>query len=366
MTVVWTVLLLAPAGCKPSGGGPEPMVCCAVLEVSRKTVELTESYTASIRGRQDIDLYPQITGKIERLCVTEGQRVRKGETLFVIDRVPYEAALRTAVANVKAAEAQVETARLDYESKQTLFQADIISAYGLAMAKNALAVAEAGYEQMKAQETDARNSLSYTEVKSPSDGIVGTLAFRSGALVGPSMSQPLTTVSDNGVMYVYFSMTEAGLRAWVRRYGSPGEAIACMPPVGLVLNDGTHYEPKGRIEAIGGIVNERTGTLQVRAAFPNEKQLLWSGGVGNIILPRIETDVLVIPQTATMELQDKIYVYKVTEDHRLEAVAIEVEAFNDGSDYIVRSGLSEGDLLVAEGVGMLREGMLIDIKEEEE
>lgn len=360
------VSLSALAGCRPTDEGVADSPVCAVMVVSRDTVALDERYAATIRGRQDIDLYPQVSGTIVRLCVTEGQRVRKGETLFVIDRVPYEAALRTASANVHAAKAQVEMARLDYEAKQSLFQANVVSKFELARAENTLAVTEAALEQAQAQEIDARNSLSYTEVKSPSEGVVGTLPYRTGALVGPSMAQPLTTVSDNGVMYVYFSMTESRLRALVRQYGSPEATLARMPPIALTLNDGMPYGETGRVEAIGGIVDEQTGTVPVRAVFPNGKRLLWSGGVGNVVIPRVETDVLVIPQAVTVELQDKVFVYKVTEGHRVAAVEIAVDGFDDGKRYIVRAGISAGDTIVSEGVGLLRDGMVIRIREEAE
>ncbi len=340
---------------------PQEQIGYSVLTVEPTDVTLTESYSASVRGRQDIEIYPQVSGTIQRVCVKEGEKVRRGQSLFVIDRVPYEAALRTAVANVHAAEAQVGTARITYESKQELCKANVVSEFDLSTARNTLAVAEASLEQARAEETNARNSLSYTEVKSPADGVVGTIPYRVGALVGPTMARPLTTVSDNAVMYVYFAMTENRLRSLVRGYGTPEEAIERMPPVVLVLGDGTTYEAKGRIETISGIVNEQTGTVQVRAVFPNEKRLLWSGGSGNVVIARTEADALVIPQRATSELQDKIFVYKVV-DGRNVATEITVDRLSDGREYIVRSGLEAGDTIVTEGVGMLRDGMEVEIE----
>ena len=180
-------------------------VSYSVLTIQTDDVELTEAYSASVRGRQDIEIYPQVAGTIHEICVTEGQQVRRGERLFLIDPVPYQAALRVAMANVRAAEAQVQTARLTYESKQMLRKEQVISDYDLATSSNALAVAEAALEQARAQEVNARNDLSYTEVKSPADGVVGTLPYRVGALVSSQLAQPLTTVSDNSSMYVYFS-----------------------------------------------------------------------------------------------------------------------------------------------------------------
>ncbi len=348
--------------CKNQEAGESGQVY-PVMKVGYAAAEVTEAYSASIRGRQDIEIYPQVSGSIFRLCVQEGQRVRKGEVLFIIDQVPYQAALRTATANVHAAEAQVETARLDYNSKQELFRENVISDYELSTARNALAIAEAGLEQAKAEEVNARNSLSYTEVKSPSDGIVGTLPYRSGALVSPSMAQPLTTVSDNEQMYVYFSMTENQLRALIRQYGSPDETIRRMPPVGLQLNDGTMYGHPGRIETISGIINPQTGTASVRAVFPNENRLLFSGGIGNVVIPQRLDSVFLIPQSATYELQDKVFAYVVKEDGKVSATPLTVAKLNDGKRYIVQSGLKEGDLIVREGAGLLQDGMVISVQE---
>ena len=334
-----------------------------VMTVAADSVTIEESYSASIQGRQDIEIYPQVSGTIRRVCVKEGQKVRKGELLFVIDQVPYIAALRTATANVRAATAQVETARLDHDSKKELFRENVVSEYDLSTAKNALAVAEAGLEQAKAQETDARNNLSYTEVKSPSDGVVGTLPYRIGALVSPSMTSPMTTVSDNREMYVYFSMTENQLRSLLRQYGSPEEVISRMPAIRLRLNDGTLYENEGRVETISGVINRQTGTVSVRGVFPNEKSLLVSGGIGNVVIPRMERGAVVIPQSATYELQDKLFAYKVA-DGKAVATQLTVERIHDGKEYIVRDGLRAGDVIVCEGVGLVQDGMEITVRKE--
>ena len=333
----------------------------SVITVSKKAVEIKESYSASIRGRQDIEIYPQVSGTIVRLLVHEGQKVRNGEVLFIINRVGYEAALRTALANVKAAEAQVRSARLEYDAKQDLFKANVVSEYELKAARNALAIARAGVEQAHAQKMDARNSLSYTEVKSPSNGTIGTLPYRVGSLVGPSMTQPLTTVSDNALMYVYFSMTENQLRNLVKQYGSPENTIRQMPSIELQLNDGTIYNSRGRIETISGVINRQTGTVSIRSMFPNKERILWSGGIGNVIIAYKKKDVVVIPQSATYELQDKVYVYKVIKG-KVVSTPVVVDQLNDGNDYVVRSGLKPGDIIVGEGVGLLQDGMNIKIK----
>lgn len=226
------LLLAACLGSCREAAAPQQQIGYSVLMVEPTNVTLTESYSASVRGRQDIEIYPQVSGTIQRVCVKEGEKVQRGQSLFIIDRVPYEAALRTAVANVHAAEAQVETARITYESKQELFRRNVVSEFDLSTARNALAVAEASLEQARAEETNARNSLSYTEVKSPADGVVGTIPYRVGALVGPTAAQPLTTVADNSEMYVYFSMSENRLQELVMRYGSLDRTLEEMPPYG--------------------------------------------------------------------------------------------------------------------------------------
>lgn len=333
-----------------------------VLKVSTTDKTLSSLYSATIRGRQDIDIYPQVSGFITQLCVEEGQAVRKGQLLFVIDQVPYQAALQTAQANVEAAEAALSTAKLTLDSKKELHAQNVVSAFDLQTAENSWLSAKAQLAQMKALELNARNNLSYTEVKSPSNGVVGTLPYRVGALVSASLPKPLTTVSDNSDMYVYFSMTENQLLALIRQYGSKAEALKEMPDVELMLNDQSVYEEKGKIETISGMVDRNTGTVSLRAVFPNEKGLLYSGTSGNVVLPVAKTGSLVIPQSTTFEIQDKVYVYKIV-DGKAQSAPVSVTRVNGGREYIVDEGLLAGDVIVAEGVGLLREGTPIKVKQ---
>ena len=327
----------------------------AVLRVSPSDKVLSTTYSATIRGRQDIDIYPQVSGFLTQLCVEEGQAVRKGQVLFIIDQVPYKAALETAVANVESAKAGLATAELTYNSKKELFAKKVVSEFDLKTAENSYLTAKAGLAQAKAQEVSARNNLSYTEVKSPSDGVIGTLPYRVGALVSAGLPQPLTTVSDNSDMYVYFSMTENQLLALTRQYGSKAEALKNMPEVELQLNDKSMYGEKGRIETISGIVDRTTGTASLRAVFPNKNGLLYSGTSGNVILPVTMKGSLVIPQATAFEIQDITYVYKVV-DGKAVSTLITVAGINDGREYVVLSGLKAGDEIVSEGAGLVREG----------
>ncbi|WP_369808761.1 efflux RND transporter periplasmic adaptor subunit [uncultured Alistipes sp.] len=342
----------AAVGCveAPVAAGPEHY---AVQTVATSDREIPVYYSATVRGRQDIDIYPQISGTVSELCITEGQQVDEGQTLFIIDQVPYKAALQTAEANVAAAKAGVSTAKLVRDSKKQLFRRKVVSQFDLSSAQNQLLTAEAQLAQAEAQRVSAANNLSYTVVKAPSKGVVGTLPFRVGALVGPSAK--LTTVSDNSEMYIYFSMTENQLLNLTRRYGSTAATLQNMPDVQLQLSDGSLYDHSGRVESISGVIDASTGSVQLRAAFPNKNGLLHSGGSGNIILPSVYKDCIVIPQTATFEIQDKVYVYKVI-DGKASSAMIDVEKITNGREYIVRSGLEPGETIVAEGVGLLREG----------
>ena len=329
-------------------------------EYSVQTITTTDrtiptNYSATIRGRQDIAFYPQVSGTISQVCITEGQRVTKGQTLFIIDQVPYKAALRTAEANVEAAKAAVATAQLTYDSKKELFSRNVVSQYDLSTAENSLLTAKAQLAQADAALVNAANNLSYTVVKAPSNGVVGTLPYRVGALVSASIPQPLTTVSDNSTMYVYFSMTAKQQLNLTRRYGSIAETLKNMPDVQLQLNDGTVYDQTGRVESISGVVDTSTGSVQLRAVFPNENGLLLSGSTGNIIMPNLYKDCIVVPQTATFEIQDKVYVYKLV-DGKATSSMIEVEKISNGREYIVTAGLTPGEVIITEGVGLMREG----------
>ena len=303
-----------------------------------------------------------MSGYITDIYVKEGAIVRKNQTLFVIDQAPYQAELQTAEANVDVAQATVDAAELSVSSKERLFEQNIISEFDLRMARTSLASAKAQLAQARANEVNAQNNLSYTLVKSPVDGVLGTLPFRVGTLVSPSDATPLTSVSDNSEMYVYFSMTESQALSLKRQFGSIDNALRQMPSIRLQLNDGTVYSEEGRIESISGIIDPTTGTVTVRAKFPNHDRLLISGGSGNVILPHKQSGCIVIPQSATYEVQDKIYAYKV-ENGVAKAKIISVFEISNGKEYIVESGLIEGDTIVVEGIGILRDDTPIKIKE---
>ncbi|WP_298109182.1 efflux RND transporter periplasmic adaptor subunit [uncultured Bacteroides sp.] len=349
--------LLSSCGQGNKGTGSAPEI--AVMEVNTTTANLTNSYPATIKGKQDVEIRPMVSGFITKLHVDEGAVVRKGQVLFTIDPVQYKAAVQTAKAAVETAKAALSTQQLTVDNKRQLNQKNIVSDYDLKMAENQLAQTRAQLAQAEAQLINAQNNLSYTEVTSPSDGVVGTIPYRVGSLVSASIATPLTTVADISEMYAYFSMTERQLLELVREGGTIKEILDKMPDVQLQLIDGTMYADSGRVETISGVIDQTTGSVNMRALFPNKRNILRSGGTGNVVFPNPLHDVIMIPQSATTEIQDKKFVFTLQPDNTLKNTEIKVFTLDDGKYYYVTEGLKKGDKIAIEGVQSLKDGEAI-------
>lgn len=233
------------------------------LTVTTTNQTLQSTYPATLRGKQAVEIRPQVSGTITQICINEGDAVRRGQVLFIIDQVPYRAALETALANVKSAEAQLQTAKLTANSKEELYKEKVVSDFDRQTARNQLLEAEAAVAQAKAEETNARNNLSYTEVKSPVDGVASMIPYRVGALVSSSITEPLVTVSDDQEIYAYFSMAENQMLDLIQQYGSLEEACQKLPQVGLTMSNGKNYPDAGRIDAMDGITSALVTTTFV-------------------------------------------------------------------------------------------------------
>ena len=333
------------------------------LEVGLSDITLATEYSAAISGVQTVEIRPQVSGMITDILIEEGESVTKGQVLFVIDQTPYKAAYEIAVANVKSAEAALSTAKLILDSNKNLYEQDVVSEFDLMTAQNDLTEAEARLALCKAEEVNASNNLSYTEVRSPVNGVASMIPYRVGALVNSNIAQPLVTVSDDSRVYAYFSMAENQMLDMVQQYGSLNNAIRQMPEVELIMSNGEKYEHTGKINAISGTISESTGAVSIRAVFNNRNHLLRNGGSGTIIIPTTLKDAIVIPQSATYELQDRVFVYKVV-DGKASSTEIHVAPQNNGIEYIVTDGLELGDIIVAEGAGLIKEGTPIKSKNE--
>ena len=333
------------------------------MEVTLSDRTLTTGYSAAISGVQTVEIRPQVSGMITDILIEEGESVTKGQVLFIIDQTPYKAAYEIAVANVKSAEAALSTAKLILESNKNLYEQDVVSEFDLMTAQNDLTEAEARLALCKAEEVNASNNLSYTEVRSPVNGVASMIPYRVGALVNSNIAQPLVTVSDDSRVYAYFSMAENQMLDMVQQYGSLNNAIRQMPEVELIMSNGEKYEHTGKINAISGTISESTGAVSIRAVFNNRNHLLRNGGSGTIIIPMTLQNCMVIPQSATYELQDRVFVYKVV-DGKASSTEIHIAPQNNGVEYIVTDGLEVGDIIVAEGAGLIKEGTPIKSKNE--
>ena len=328
------------------------------MVVSRKDMTLERQYSARLTGRQIVEVRPQVSGCITRILTNEGDAVRKGQTLFIIDQVPYRAALEVAVAARKSAEARLATARMNYENETRLQQGHVVGDVSVVTMQNALQEAEAALAQARAQEVNARNNLSYTEVKSPVNGVASMIPWHVGSLVSSNISEPLVTVADDSEMYVYFSISENQALDLISQYGSINEFMAKAPAISLRLSNGKEYDQKGRISAVSGTVDSQTGAVALRATFPNSSHLLHNGGSATVVVPTHRQQCIVIPQEATYELQNRSFVYRVI-DGKTKATAVTLFPQNNGQEYIVEEGLNAGDTIIAEGAGLLKEGILI-------
>ncbi len=333
------------------------------LVVSRKDMTLSQQYSARLTGRQIVEVRPQITGNITRICTGEGQTVRRGQTLFIIDQTPYQAALEVAIANRKSAEAKLSTAQMNYKAETLLKENSVVSDFSLETTRHTLLEAEAGLTQAKAQEKNARWQLSCTEVKSPVDGVASMIPWHVGALVSSTISEPLVTVADDQEIYAYFSVSEKFAQELISRYGSSSDFIRQAPAVKLRLANGADYEQAGHIDAISGTVDASTGAVTLRATFPNQAHLLRDGGSATIIVPTHRNHSIVVPQEATYELQNRTFVYRVI-NGKTKATPVKLFSQHNGQEYIVEEGLNVGDTIIAEGAGLLREGIEVKVKSE--
>lgn len=338
----------------------------AVRTVEASSASLQTTYPATIKGIHDVEVRPMVSGFITKVCVQEGQAVQKGQLLFTINSETYQAQLRQAQAALNTARSQANTTRLTWQNNKKLFDKHIIGQYELSTSQNSYESAVAQVRQAEASVASAKEMLSYCYVKSPATGYIGSLPYKVGALVSPSISTPLTTVSDISVVEVFFSVPEKTVLSMLKGTGSEKAAIASFPPVKLQMNDGTLYNHPGKVVKMSGVVDPTTGALSVIAHFNNPERLLKSGGSGSIIIPSDESHAILVPKDACSEVQDKVFVYVVGKDNKVKYTEIKVNPEDDGSNYIVTSGLKVGDRYVSKGITKLTDGMQIQPITEEQ
>ena len=336
------------------------------MTVKKSDIEVPYKFSARMKGQNDVTITPQVSGQLMKIAVSEGQQVKKGQVLFVIDSRNAQLELEAAQANLQAALAQENSAKLEYESNKNLFEKKIVSSYMLNNSENSYKQAQASVSQARAAVNRAKVNLGFCTITASVPGIIGEIPVRTGDQVSP-MTQ-LTMLSGNTTMYAEFSVTEAIVEAMVKEGMKANEVekyIANLPPATFVMKNGTEYPHKGRVVSLTGVVNAETGSLTCKVSYPNPDGHLYSGIQGTIVMPFAEKSVIVVPQYAVVRLQDKAQVYKVKADSTATAIEVTTEDTGNGKDFIVTSGLNEGDQIVTTGANNVTEGQKVLFSEEE-
>ena len=362
-TLMWVVALGTMAGGLTSCLGDMPQLeqtSFETLTIEKKNITVPLKFSARMKGQNDVTVTPQVSGQLMKICVAEGQQVRQGQTLFVIDSRNAQLELEAAQANLQAALAQENSAKLEYESNKNLFEKKIVSSYLLSNSENSYKQAQASVAQAKAAVNRAKVNLGFCTITATVSGVIGEIPVRTGDQVSP-MTQ-LTILSGNTTMYAEISITEAVIESAVKEGMNAADIekyITQLPPATFVMKNGTEYPHQGRFSSLTGVVNAATGSLTAKVLFPNPDGHLYSGIQGSVVMKYDEKDVIVIPQNAVVRLQDKSQVYKVQADSTATAIEVTTEDTGNGKDFIITSGLNVGDKIVTTGANNVTEGQKV-------
>jgi membrane fusion protein (multidrug efflux system) len=331
-----------------------------VMSISYQAASTETEYPAALQGTVDVEIRPQVSGNLERIYVDEGTYVNKGQTLFKINERPFREQLNNALANLHAAEAAYLNAQLEVDKLMPLVQNKVVSDYQLKTAKASQKIAAANIEQAKAMVGSARINLGYTNVTAPVSGYIGRLPKKQGSLVASTDVEPLTSLSDVHEVYAYFSLGETDFIKFKSLYtgNTLGDKIKKIPPVTLILADNSDYPQLGKIDMVDGQFDKNTGAITLRATFPNAGGTLRSGNTGKIRLGIQHNDAILVPQSATVEMQDKIFVFTLNKANKVNKMPITIIG-KSGTDYLIKDGVKSGDQIVLSGIDKLQEGQVI-------
>ncbi|MFD2871239.1 efflux RND transporter periplasmic adaptor subunit [Mucilaginibacter ximonensis] len=354
------LLLISSCSSAPAAQQAPPPPTLPVQTVQASSVTTYQEYPASIEGTVNVEIRPQVSGALDRVFVDEGAFVSAGQPLFKINDQPYRAALNNALANQHAAEAALVNAQLEIDKLTPLVQNKVVSDYQLKTAVAAAQIAKANIESAKASVATAKINLGYTTISAPVAGYIGRLLKKQGSLVSPQDAEALTQLSDVHNVHVYFSLGEKDFIGFKDEYAGTTlkDKLNHLPAVSLLLADNSEYSLKGKIDMIDGQFDKTTGAITVRASFPNAQGLLRSGNTGKIRLSLNHNNALTVPESATVEMQDKVFVFALADSNKVKKVAITIDG-KDGENYVVKDGLKAGDQIVLSGMDHLQEGAKI-------
>ncbi|MFB9107722.1 efflux RND transporter periplasmic adaptor subunit [Flavobacterium gyeonganense] len=356
------ILALVLSSCADKSQAPAaaPAPVLPVMAITSENTTTDNEYPASIQGTVDVEIRPQVSGNLDRVLVDEGAYVSKGQTLFKINERPFREQLNNALASLHAAEAALINSQLEVDKLTPLVQNKVVSDYQLKTAKASQKIAAANIEQAKAMVASAKINLGYTNVTAPVSGYIGRLPKKQGSLVSASDIEPLTTLSDVHEVFAYFSLGETDFINFKSQYAgnSIGDKIKKLPPVSLILADNNAYPQTGKIDMVDGQFDKTTGAITLRATFPNVNGTLRSGNTGRIRLGLQHDDAILVPQSATIEMQDKVFVFTVNKDNKVTKMPITVVG-KSGTNYLIKDGVQAGDQIVLSGIDKLQEGQVI-------
>ena len=329
------------------------------MTVKQTNLDVPVKFSAKMKGQRDVTITPQVSGQLMEIRVQEGQQVQKGQVLFVIDSRNSKLELESAQANLQAALARMSSAKLEFESNKNLFEKKIVSSYTLNDSENSYKQAIAAVAQARAAVNTARVNLGFCTITSPVTGAVGEIPVRAGDQVSPASQ--LTIVSGNTMMNAEFSVPETVIEAAVAEgYNLKSKhTLEQFPEATFLMKNGTEYKHKGKVTSATGVVNASTGTIALKATFPNPEGQLYSGIQGTVVMKFTEKNAIVVPLVAVVKLQDRQQVYKVKADSTATAVEVTTQDAGNGQDCIVVTGLKSGDRIVTVGANNVQEGQKV-------
>ncbi|ACU60495.1 efflux RND transporter periplasmic adaptor subunit [Chitinophaga pinensis] len=350
------------SGCS-SGGTQSPTATTPTVPVATvnagDAVVYTE-YPAKIEGQNDIEIRTQVAGILEKIYVSEGAYVEKGAPLFQIDARPYREAYNNAEGELLAVKAGVVTAKLEVDKLTPLVQSKVVSAYQLKTAQAAYEAALAREKQAAAKVGNAKITLGFATITAPVSGYIGRLFKKTGSLLAPSDTQPLSYLSDNREVHAYFSIGEADFVTFKNELkgASIDEKLKHAAAVNMLLSGGTAYSQTGVLDMVDAAFDKNTGAITLRATFPNKGGLLRSGNSARIKLALKQSGVIRIPQSATFEMQDKTFAFIVDQNSKARQAALTISG-STGNTYYICGGLKDGDRLVLKGLESLKDGTVV-------
>ncbi|MFA6083506.1 efflux RND transporter periplasmic adaptor subunit [Mucilaginibacter sp.] len=362
MKIKYLPLLAILYGCSEKPATQQAQVQkLPVIQISTQNATTYQDYPASIEGAVNVEIRPQVSGILDKIFVDDGAYVTKGQSLFEIERAPFIEKLNNARASLRAAQGALASSQLEIDKLTPLVQNRVVSDYQLKTAESAKEVAMGSLEQAKADVATAQINLGYTLIKAPVNGYIGRVQRKQGSLVGPADPTALTDLSDVHQLHVFFALGEFDFIRFKSQY--PGKKLADklrnVPPVDLILANDSAFAKKGRIDVINGQFDNNTGAITLRAVFKNDDGLLRSGNTGKIRLGLKFGKEMIVPQSATLEMQDQTFVFLVTPGNKVTKQIITIIG-KSGTNYIVKDGINPGDYIVYRGYEHLREGDAIE------